>query len=87
MNDVIQWTATISAIVAAGLIAAHISQKVTGWAFVIFTASSLLWIWFAAHEDDHGLLFQNIVLTGINLLGVYRYLIRKRPPGAESQRS
>ena len=56
--------------------AAHIGQKVTGWAFVVFTVSSLLWVWFAAAEDDHGLLVQNLVLTAINLLGVYRYLIR-----------
>ena len=79
MTDVIQWAATLSAIIAASLIAAHLSQKVTGWAFVIFTASSLLWIWFAAAEDDHGLLVQNLVLTAINLLGIYRYLIRKKP--------
>lgn len=76
MTDLVQWTATLAAILAASLIAAHIGQKVTGWAFVVFTVSSLLWVWFAAAEDDHGLLVQNLVLTAINLLGVYRYLIR-----------
>ncbi|PQA85641.1 hypothetical protein [Hyphococcus luteus] len=79
MTDVIQWTASLSAIVAASLIAAHISQKVTGIAFIIFTASSLMWVYFGAAENDHGLVVQNVVLTGINLLGIYRYLIRSKP--------
>ena len=79
MLDIVQWTATLSAIIAASLIAAHIGQKVTGWAFVIFTVSSILWIWFGAAEKDHGLLVQNAVLTVINILGVYRYLIRGKP--------
>lgn len=79
MTGVIQWTATLSAIAAASLIAAHLGQKVTGWAFVVFTVSSLLWVWFAAIENDHGLLVQNLVLTAINILGVYRYLIRRKP--------
>ncbi|MCK5750815.1 MAG: hypothetical protein KAH44_31650 [Oricola sp.] len=79
MTDVIQWTATVLAIIAASLIAAHLGQKVTGWAFVVFTVSSVLWVWFGAAENDHGLLVQNLVLTGINLLGIYRYLIRGKP--------
>ncbi len=82
MFNLIQWAATLSTIVAASLIAAHISQKTTGVAFSIFTVSSLLWIIFAAAENDHGLLVTNVVLTGINLLGVYRYLIREKPPRA-----
>ncbi len=79
MTDIVQWAASLSAILAASLIAAHINQKTTGVAFVIFTASSLLWIYFGAVENDHGLLVQNIALTGINLLGIYRYLIRGKP--------
>ena len=78
MIDLVQWTATGLAILAASLIAAHISQRATGWAFVVFTVSSLLWIWFAAAENDHGLLVQNLVLTAINGLGVYRYLLRRK---------
>ncbi|WP_375207881.1 hypothetical protein [Hyphococcus sp.] len=79
MHNVIQWLATILTIVAASTIAAHISQKATGIAFVIFTVSSVLWVIFAALDNDNGLLVTNLVLTGINLLGVYRYLIRSKP--------
>ncbi|WP_425408501.1 hypothetical protein [Hyphococcus sp.] len=82
MIDVVQWAATILTIVAASLIAAHISVKVTGAAFVVFTASSLLWIWFASAESDHGLLVTNIVLTAINLTGVYRYLLSDKKPSS-----
>ena len=79
MNAIIQWAATVLTILAASAIAAHISQKATGIAFVIFTISSLLWICFAAMENDYGLLVTNLALTGINLLGVYRYMIRSKP--------
>ncbi len=79
MNAIIQWTATVLTIVAASTIAAHISQKATGIAFIIFTVSSVLWVVFASMESDHGLLVTNLVLTVINLTGVYRYLIRGKP--------
>ncbi len=82
MTEIIQWAATLLTIVAASLIAAHINPKVTGAAFVIFTAASLLWIYFAAAESDHGLLVTNIVLTVINLTGVYRYLFSAKKPAA-----
>ena len=53
-------------------------RKVTGWGFVIFVASSVAWIAGAALTRDWALGTQNVVLFGINLFGVYRYLVRKR---------
>lgn len=79
MNALIQWTATALTIAAASMIAAHINQKTTGVAFIVFTVSSLLWVVFASMENDYGLLVTNVALTVINLTGVYRYLIRKKP--------
>ncbi len=79
-GDLIEWTAAILAIAAASMIAAHISRKVTGAAFVIFTVASVLWTIFALKENDHGLLVQNIVLIAINLLGVWRYLFSADKP-------
>ena len=50
----------------------------TGWGFVLFVASSICWISGAAMTGDWALGTQNMTLFGINLLGVYRYLIRKK---------
>ncbi|WP_411817883.1 hypothetical protein [Hyphococcus sp. DH-69] len=78
--DLIQWAATFTGIAAASLVAAHISTRVTGIAFIIFTFSSTLWITFAFIENENGLLLQNIVLTAINVIGIYRYLLRDKRP-------
>ena len=50
----------------------------TGWGFVLFVGSSICWISGAALTGDWALGTQNVVLFGINLFGVYRYLIRKK---------
>ena len=42
----------------------------------------IAWIGYGLMDEQGGLLTQNIVLFGINLLGIYRYLIRKQPPHA-----
>lgn len=79
MNETIQWSATIISIIAASIIAADFGRRATGWAFVIFTAASILWVAFGAIERDYGLLAQNIVLMFINIFGIWKYLIAKRP--------
>ncbi len=53
-------------------------RRVTGWGFVIFVASAIAWIAGAVLARDWALTSQNGVLLGINLFGVYRYLIRKK---------
>lgn len=40
-------------IAAASIITAHTSARLTGFAFIIFTASSLMWIGFAYSENDN----------------------------------
>lgn len=57
-------------------------RRITGWGFVLFVFASLSWIAYGLMDEETGLMTQNIVLLGINLLGVYRYLIRKRAPEA-----
>jgi D-alanyl-lipoteichoic acid acyltransferase DltB (MBOAT superfamily) len=78
--DFIQWAATLTGIAAATLVAAHISTRITGIAFIIFTVSSVLWVAFSFAENENGLLLQNVVLTAINLIGIYRYLLRDQRP-------
>ena len=74
--ETLRWMASIAAVVAAVLVAARLSPKVTGWGFVIFTLSSCLWIAIALGQDKGALAFQNAVLTAINGYGIYRWLIK-----------
>ena len=76
---ILEWYATVSGIVAAVMIAADWSRRVTGWGFIIFCTMNVAWIWFATIDDTGGLVTQNAVLFFVNLLGIYRYLIRRKP--------
>ena len=77
--EILKWGASISGIVAAFMIALDRGRRVTGWGFALFVVSSLAWIAGALMGGDEPLLSQNLVLFGINVFGVYRYLIRKEP--------
>lgn len=71
-----EWGASILGMIAALMIAMHISSRVSGWGFVLFVFASILWIIAGFREGDNALAVQNIVLFAINVLGVYRYLIK-----------
>jgi hypothetical protein len=47
---------------------------------VLFVTSSIGFIVYGLMDEEGALTAQNFVLLGINLIGVYRYLIRKPPP-------
>ena len=78
LTTTLKWFASGSGMIAALMVSLDSGRRVTGWGFVIFLASSLAWIAGAALAQDWALGTQNAVLLGINLLGVYRYLIRKK---------
>jgi hypothetical protein len=78
--DLLKWSASISGIVACFMVSLDLGRRLTGWGFALFVASSICWISGAFLSDDEPLLSQNLVLFCINCFGVYRYLIRKRPP-------
>ena len=74
----IKWFATGSAVTAAFIVSLDAGRRLTGFGFVIFVASAIAWIAAALLSEDWALGTQNAVLLVINLLGVYRYLIRKK---------
>lgn len=74
----LKWIATGTGIVAALMVAWDHSRRITGWGFALFVVSSIAWIAGALLAGDGALGTQNAVLLGINLFGVYRYLIRKK---------
>lgn len=74
----IRWFAAISGMIAATLVSLDWGKRDTGWAMVLFSCSAVAWIAGAALMRDWALGTQNVVLLGIDLLGVYRYLIKPR---------
>ena len=77
--DVLQYYGAAAGALAALIVSLDLGRKPTGWAFVIFVTSSLALIgWGFLNDEGEGIGTQNIVLFVINLIGVYRYLIRKK---------
>ena len=78
--EILKWSASISGVIACVMVSLDLGRRVTGFGFALFVASSICWISGAFLSDDEPLLSQNLVLFFINVFGVYRYLIRNRPP-------
>lgn len=77
--DIVRWLATGTGIVAAILVSLNAGSKVTGIGFIIFLVCSVSWTTVGLVADETGLAIQNAVLTIINIIGIYRYLIAKPP--------
>jgi hypothetical protein len=79
--NVLQYYGAAAGALAALIVSLDLGRRWTGWAFVIFvTASIALILWGFLSQEAEGIGTQNIVLFGINVIGVYRYLIRKKAP-------
>ena len=78
MDGPLEWFGAIGAIIAAGLIAADLGRKVTGWAFVLFVAVSLAWIASGLVHGTWSLVAQNGLLLAVNGWGVWQFLLSRR---------
>ena len=84
--DALEWYGAGAGALAALIVSLDLGRRMTGLAFVIFVTSSLALVaWGFLSDKAEGIGTQNIILFVINVIGVYRYLIRKRPPGAPEQ--
>jgi uncharacterized membrane protein YphA (DoxX/SURF4 family) len=73
--DILEWYATISGVVAALMLAGDFGRRITGFGFILFCTMNVAWIAFAQMDDTGGLMWQNIILFGVNLIGVWQYLL------------
>ena len=73
--EILEWYATISGIIAAIMLAGDFGRRVTGFGFILFCTMNIAWILFAQMDDTGGLMWQNIILFGVNLIGVWQYLL------------
>ena len=78
--NVLQWYGAAAGAIAALIVSLDLGRKGTGYGFVIFVTSSIaLTLWGFISHQGIGIGVQNVILFVINLVGVYRYLIRKKP--------
>jgi len=68
--------ATVTTIVAAGLVAANWNARVMVAGFGIFILASLAWMADGWLEGKASLVIQNVILLAINVLGVWRWFPR-----------
>ena len=77
MYDLLSWAATIATIGGALLTASNLGARITGTGFIVFLAGSLCWLGVGALTGQQALLWTNIVLTFLNLFGIWRWLGRQ----------
>ena len=75
LPDILEWYAMGSGILAALMLAGDFGRRVTGFGFILFCTMNVAWIAFAQIDETGGLLWQNVVLFFVNLLGVWQYLL------------
>jgi hypothetical protein len=78
MNGPLEWIAALGTMCAAGLIAADLGRKVTGWGFVLFCAVSITWIVSGLTSNALPIAMMNAILLAINAWGVWQYLLNPR---------
>ena len=74
MEQIATWIAPIATTLAALITASNLGARITGYGFVIFTVGSLAWLALGYFTGQSNLLWQNAILTALNLFGVWRWL-------------
>lgn len=77
MADIIPWIATFATIAAASMTAANLGTRITGYGFCVFLAGSLAWLAAGLLTSQPALVWTNIVLTALNIFGIWRWLGRQ----------
>ena len=77
MAQTISWIATVATIVAASMTAANLGSRITGYGFAVFLIGSLAWLGTGLLTDQPALAWTNVVLTLLNIFGVWRWLGRQ----------
>jgi hypothetical protein len=77
LPEILRWAASVITMGAGLVLAARVRPRLIGWAFVVLTLGSLIWIGIGYLSGEYALMAQNIVLSLINVFGIYRWLIWK----------
>ena len=77
MADFIPWVATAATIIAASITAANLGSRITGYGFCVFLVGSLSWLAAGLMTEQPALTWTNVVLTILNIFGIWRWLGRQ----------
>ena len=76
--DIAGWVALAATCIAATMTAANLGARVTGFGFVVFLIGSIAWVTVAVTKGDSTqLLYSNLFLSLVNVLGIWRWLGRQ----------
>ncbi|KRB80908.1 hypothetical protein ASE00_18030 [Sphingomonas sp. Root710] len=79
LTTALQYYGAAAGAIAALIVSLDLGRRWTGFGFVIFVTSSIALIaWGFLNPEAKGIGWQNVLLFVINVVGVYRYLIRKK---------
>jgi hypothetical protein len=78
MESIASWVAPVATTIAALMTASNLGARVTGWGFAVFLVGSIAWATLGAATGQPNLVWQNIVLSALNLFGIWRWLGRQR---------
>ena len=71
--NALEWAGCVVGLLGACLVA--MNNRLSGWGFVAFLVSNVLWIAFGVATGATGLVVMQAGFTATSLLGVYRWLI------------
>ena len=77
MESIAGWVAPIATTIAALMTASNLGSRITGYGFIVFTVGSIAWLTLGAVTGQPNLLWQNVILTFLNLFGIWRWLGRQ----------
>src|SRR4051812_50115807 len=75
--ELLRWTASVITMGAGLVLAARVRARLIGWAFVVLTAGSLIWIGVAYLNGEYALFAPKIFFFLIKMFGFYPRLILK----------
>lgn len=86
MEEIAGWIAPAATMIAAVMTATNLGPRVTGWGFAVFLVGSVAWSTVAVLTHQPNLLWTNLFLCLVNLVGIWRWLGRmsRYDTGAEA---
>lgn len=77
METLASSVATVATVLAACMTASNLGSRITGYGFGIFTIGSIAWLALGLLTSQPALVWTNIVMTGLNIFGIWRWLGRQ----------
>ncbi|HXH52745.1 MAG TPA: PRC-barrel domain-containing protein [Sphingomicrobium sp.] len=77
MELITSWVAPIATIAGVLITASNLGARITGYGFIVFTIGSINWTLLGIATGQPALIWTNLLLTGLNVFGIWRWLGRQ----------